>query len=183
MATHHDQSRLSQNARCSPLDHRKVRVRSNRNYHRSAIDVFLEQCERIINSSRHRRNCFRPIATFFWQRWPRIETTEARIGARRYGDVTAAGETQRVTRVTSALPSMLGHSRDAAQVCVGPLENHRYCAEIIDVSTDVGVDVDVSQRSAMVEVSVSIAERCDSIQRNRRRNGASAGALPVSGCK
>jgi hypothetical protein len=67
---------------------------------------------------------------------------------------------------------MLGHRRDAAQVRIGPLENHRDCAEIVDVSTDVGVDVDVSQRSAMVEVSVSIAERYDSIRRNRCRNGA-----------
>ena len=172
MAAHQNDARFTQDARCSPLEHRKVCVRSNRNYHCSAIDASFQQRQRIVDCSGRGRNSFWPITAFLRQRRPGIETPEARIRTRGYRDITPTSKRQPVTRVTRALSSMLGYRRDAAQVRIGPLENHGNCTEIVDVSTDVGIDMNVSQRSAMVEVSVSIAERYDSIQRNRCRNGA-----------
>src|SRR2546430_6060396 len=111
MPAHEDDARFAQDARSSPLEHRKVRVGSNRNDHRAAIDAPLEQCQRIINCARRGRNFLRPIATFIRQRRPWIEAAEARIRACGYWDITATGERQRVTRETRAFPSVLRHRR------------------------------------------------------------------------
>ncbi len=142
VAPHEKQAGSVENPGRSLLDKREIGVRPDRNDSCVSLDALFQQSERIIQRSRSGSYRLGPVRRFIGK--SRSPTIAAECDVSSSGDryIISVGEIERVSSVARALASIVRDRRDSDQLDVGPRQDHRQRAKVVDVSANVGVDME-----------------------------------------